>query len=334
MGRERLETVEALRGLAAMMVVMFHLCVGSGQSVAWLRTLAGPGWLGYDIFFVISGFIIPYSMHRGGYVLRDAPVFAAKRLLRLEPPYLLSIALVVALNAASARVPGFAGQPVHVDATQILLHLGYLNVFVGRPWLNPVFWTLAIEFQFYLSMMLVFPLLAARSRPLRLAALAGLAALAFVPGDQFLMHYLGLFGLGIVTFQMMRGIEGRLASLALMAAFTVLNAMVLTSWVAGAGLLTALAIAFVRLPRIAPIAFFGAISYSIYLLHVPIGGRVMNLGLRFAHTAPAQVALVALAVAVSTAAAYIFYRLVEAPCQRLSGRLKYRGARQAQPASA
>src|SRR5262245_20490222 len=52
--------------------------------------------------------------------------------------------------------------------------------------------------------------------------------------------------------------------------------------------LAALCIAHVRARRIPTLAFVGAISYSLFLIHVPIGGRVVNLGFRYADTAPAQ----------------------------------------------
>jgi peptidoglycan/LPS O-acetylase OafA/YrhL len=51
-----------------------------------------------EIFFVISGFILPYSLWKGGYVRRDYGKFILKRVVRLDPPYFGAI--ILALTAA------------------------------------------------------------------------------------------------------------------------------------------------------------------------------------------------------------------------------------------
>ena len=58
--RERLQAVEYTRGLAAFMVMWFHFTVRLPDGV--LRTSGLYGYLGVEVFFVISGFIIPYAM--------------------------------------------------------------------------------------------------------------------------------------------------------------------------------------------------------------------------------------------------------------------------------
>jgi peptidoglycan/LPS O-acetylase OafA/YrhL len=45
------------------------------------------------MFFVLSGFIIPYSMARASYTVADFPRFVLKRVTRIDPPYLVAIAL-------------------------------------------------------------------------------------------------------------------------------------------------------------------------------------------------------------------------------------------------
>ena len=69
----------------------------------WLRSSSKYGWLGVEMFFVVSGFVIPWALHRGGYRLKDYGRFLLKRVLRLDPPYVLSIALVLGLAYASTR---------------------------------------------------------------------------------------------------------------------------------------------------------------------------------------------------------------------------------------
>ncbi|MEO7214811.1 hypothetical protein [Mucilaginibacter sp.] len=44
----------------------------------------------------------------------------------------------------------------------LLSHLAYLNNFTGAPYINPVYWTLGIEFQFYLFVALAFPVIVSK----------------------------------------------------------------------------------------------------------------------------------------------------------------------------
>jgi peptidoglycan/LPS O-acetylase OafA/YrhL len=98
----------------------------------WLRASGDYGWLGVQVFFVISGFVIPYSMYCGGYrPWQHFGRFLAKRLVRLEPPYLVSIVVFITLWYLSALSPGFRGSPPELSTPQLLCHVGYLNTFVG-----------------------------------------------------------------------------------------------------------------------------------------------------------------------------------------------------------
>ena len=58
------------------------------RAASYLAPIGAYGWLGVDVFFVISGFIVPYAMLRAGYTLSAWPTFILKRLIRVEPPYL------------------------------------------------------------------------------------------------------------------------------------------------------------------------------------------------------------------------------------------------------
>src|SRR5438876_135397 len=113
MGREaatnRVEVLGPLRGIAALAVTWYHLTGSPQVTTGWLRQGGTFGFHGVEAFFVISGFVIPYSMYCGGYRPRlDFLRFFAKRLVRLEPPYLASIVFVLALSYLSALRPGAA----------------------------------------------------------------------------------------------------------------------------------------------------------------------------------------------------------------------------------
>src|SRR4030095_167086 len=96
----RFRTIDGLRGLAALTVVIFHL---HGQ-VAWtardwlprgLAAVMERSFAGVDVFFVISGFVIAYSVREGSYTWNYLTRFAARRAIRLDPPYWFAIFLEV-----------------------------------------------------------------------------------------------------------------------------------------------------------------------------------------------------------------------------------------------
>lgn len=323
----RLATLDALRGVAALAVAWFHFTNGTPGFLddGLLKTSGARGWLGVEAFFVISGFIIPYSLHKGRYRLqRHWKVFVAKRLIRLDPPYIACIVLVVALQYASSLAPGYRGQPPHYSWTQLALHLGYLNAYFGGTWVNPVFWTLAIEFQFYLLIALLYPLLSDRRAWVRLSCVSVLAAMSIsFPATNLVFQWLGLFGLGIISFQFFVGLTDRTTYFVALAAMTMVCYSVLGAMITAVGLAAALAITFLRIRRTTLLSLLGAISYSVYLLHVPVGGRVINLGMRLSPTLLNRSLTLAAAVVVTVLAAYVFYRIVELPAQKWSARIKY-----------
>lgn len=67
----------------------------------------------------------------------------------------------------------------------------------------------------------------------------------------------------------------------------------------------------------------GTLSYSLYLLHVPVGTKVINIAARFGTTQAIEVLAIALALATSLTVAYILYLIVEKPAQEAARRFSY-----------
>ncbi|MGH9899783.1 MAG: acyltransferase family protein, partial [Pyrinomonadaceae bacterium] len=84
------EIISLLRGLSCLAVALFHLTQADPTLFDARVVFVGAfGWYGATtIFFVISGYIIPYSLSRSGYQLRDFGTFVLKRIIRIDPPYL------------------------------------------------------------------------------------------------------------------------------------------------------------------------------------------------------------------------------------------------------
>ena len=281
--------------------------------------------MGVPIFFVISGFIIPYALDSSGYRVTEYGRFLLKRVIRLDPPYLVAILIAIVVGYIGSAVPGHRGEPFHVSLLQIGLHLGYINVLFHEPWINPVFWTLAIEAQYYLAMGFLFFLIRSRSLRTRISTFAGLGILAFLlPSQAFLPHWFFVFMIGIAGYQFRRGILGRtqlflwLLLLGFGVGFTENLRTALCCVV------TALIICLYNANIAWPLLFFGEISFSLYLVHASVGSRLIFLSIRYIHSFPGQLFVLALAFVSSIGVAYLLYRFVERPAREMSGRIRYR----------
>jgi peptidoglycan/LPS O-acetylase OafA/YrhL len=332
---ERVPVIDSLRGLAALAVALFHFSVGNTEFYAppILKSIGGFGFYGVDVFFVISGFILPWSMWRAGYQLNAGTFrrFLWKRVVRIEPPYLVTILLVVVLAWLSTLVPGYRGQPFRLDLAQIGWHLGYLTPLVHQQWLNPVFWTLAVECQFYVLIAVVFSLIASPRRGVRLGVVAVLLAASFWrPADEALTSQLAQFVIGIAVFQFTARVSSaKETMLVLLSAaglvYTGLGAGSMVVCLGTAGVIV-FAPMWVGAGLARPaLSFFGTISYSLYLIHVPIGGRIINLAQRLPPSNFTSLVAIFVAGLVSVGAAYALYRLVERPAQRYAGSLRFHG---------
>jgi peptidoglycan/LPS O-acetylase OafA/YrhL len=130
----RLQSIDSLRGIAALGVVVFHLCGGLDRG----NILTEYGRTGVFLFFVISGFCIHLKTAKGHEL--DFVAFWKRRWVRLYPAYLASIILYIYW----AKFNGFL-------IYDLIMHLLMLHNWDARTVysMNAVWWTLAIEEQLY-----------------------------------------------------------------------------------------------------------------------------------------------------------------------------------------
>src|SRR6185369_10561381 len=147
MGHGRISVVEAMRGIAAISVALFHFSV---QLEGPARDIFDYGWIGVDVFFVISGFVIPLSLSGRGYSVRRFPQFLLRRMVRLEPPYLASIVLVLAVWSLAAVALGLGADRPDYSWAQLASHLFYAVPLTHYTWISEAYWSLAYEFVFYI----------------------------------------------------------------------------------------------------------------------------------------------------------------------------------------
>jgi len=335
-----LSSLDLLRGLAAVAVCYFHFTHGNPDFLSKTNILYQSGrygFLGVDVFFVISGFVIPYAMYRGMYRFKNFGTFLLKRVIRIEPPFLISIILVIALNWLSTLSPYYRGTGFTIDYTALALHLGYLNAFFEYPWVNDVYWTLAIEFQYYIIIALIFPLLIHSKKYFSFIALGLFGVMGFfITGHNFIFNYGLLFVVGILLFQFQIGYLknaefGALLLIALLMIYVKFDNRYLM-----AALLPYFFILYFNLTS-GVSKFLGNISYSLYLVHIPIGGRIINICETLFQSEQIRSVFVFVALAVSIFAAWIFFMLIEKPAMNLAKKIGYskkNGKPEAQPQTA
>ena len=328
---DRVNVLDPMRGLASFAVCWFHLAFASRYTPdpAWWNMTGQYGYLGVQAFFVISGFVLPYALFKSRYRVRNFVRFVLKRIVRLDPPYFLTIAGTVALAYASTFVPGWKGS-LDISLPQVLSHLAYLTALTGHDWIVHVFWTLGIEFQFYLCLALGFPLLVHEKAWVRRSILCVFCLLAFAfstdgGADErpFLFQHAFVFALGITTFWRHERLADTREWLGWQVLATVGTALTLGPLFAAASVLSSLLIALLphlTLGRV--LAWLGRLSYSLYLVHLPIGLRVLGIAERLP-SIPKPFG-VAMAIAGSLVAAQLLYWIAEGPSQRLSSRITYK----------
>lgn len=179
---KRLINIDILRGIAAISVTYFHLSATLSKEIA---KTGSYGFLGVEIFFVVSGFILPYSMHMNNYRVSGFFRLLGKRIVRIDPPYFLMILITLVLMYLTGReMP---------DTLSLLAHIGYLNNIIGKNWLSPIFWTLALEFQFYIILGILYHFLIKKSDFLSLFIILLIISSSFFLPNSFLPHYFVFF---------------------------------------------------------------------------------------------------------------------------------------------
>ncbi|MFF4587168.1 acyltransferase family protein [Streptomyces sp. NPDC001388] len=176
--RSRLDWLDALRAVAALVVVFDH---ASYTFLPELRRELEPhfntGRYGIMVFFFVSGYIVPASLERRGCVRS----FWTGRIFRLCPLWAVAVTAVLVLDLAGvARVRAdFGGQSV---ASVAVAHATLLQELLGTPNLLLVLWTLSYEMAFYLLVVALFTVRRHDRSAAVATTLAVLAAVGAVAG--------------------------------------------------------------------------------------------------------------------------------------------------------
>jgi len=316
--KPRLLELDALRGIAAVAVVLFHHTVVFPRlfpAQSGLPFAFASGHYAVLLFFAISGFVISFSLR----TTTRARDFLLRRCARLFPAYWAAMALTTAaVHLAGVR-------ELQVPPGAIAANVFMLQGFLYLPAVDGIYWTLTIELAFYLCMLLLWRLGAlARIERVLAVWLALKVAAFFLPGFSsrltilLVLDFIPYFGIGMLAFRLWSG-ERTLRQQAPFAAL-ILIALLLVDplpYVVAALLLFALFLALLaghlRFLRWQPLLSLGTISYALYLVHHNIGFVLLIQAARLGLSpVPAFLATAGIALLM----AWAIWRFVEQPAER------------------
>jgi peptidoglycan/LPS O-acetylase OafA/YrhL len=316
----RLTGLDALRGVAALLVVLFHFTTRYQEKFGHVSPPSFElpwGHLGVNLFFLISGFVIFMTLER-----TSAPLgFLVSRFSRLYPAYWVA-ALGAYLIYRAVPELGLPVSPGQALANGLMFH----NL-LGVPHVDGVFWTLEVELLFYWAMFLIWLAVGFQAPQRWIAAWLALS-IAVAAGEHLGIHapYIATrvlilscfpyFALGILLYlrYMRRSfrwhVEGALGVAALVA-IALIDGPWRVLWTL-VGLCAFVLVTF-RWSDSAPVrllAGVGAMSYPLYLVHETAGWALIH-HLESRGVQP-DLAIVA-AIVAALVCAYALHRLVEQP---------------------
>lgn len=337
----RLHFIDAWRGIAAGGVVIAHLYSHSRylpvfeQNIpAWLVYKAG---LGVEIFFVLSGFVIAYSLRNTELNFKHASLFILRRQVRLDPPYWTVLLMTVAIATADEVFAEGDGIPT---VERIALNAAYLQNVFKIPEIVTVAWTLCIEIQFYLVFMILLLIASSVSRR-NMYFIAAIALImsgmlsAYIHGSTggrqnwffpVWFHFcLGALCCWALERRVPLGVSACAIGVVALFAGYHLSERMFTGCIASTVLLV------VGLKdhlhdwlTWKPLQYLGKISYSLYLVHVPIGALLtMSVCYKLlGQDLFSGIAAGALALAICIASAHLLHIMVERPSLKFANYLK------------
>ncbi|MYL56330.1 acyltransferase family protein [Virgibacillus halodenitrificans] len=322
MDSKRFYELDALRGIAALIVVLFHYSTKYnelyGHSKTEYITTFEWGHYGVQLFFIISGFVIYMT------VLKVSSVkdFIFKRAIRLYPAYVFAVILTFVISSI------YILERMKVSVFEAIVNLTMLQGFIpNMPTVDGVYWSLRVELTFYIIMavLLMFKL----ERRTMLFSIVWLLTSCFIQiayhlndSHLFLLlesfsisKYSHLFIIGIMFFLLkeknrlschlvilsciiydfiFQGIESGL--------FTTCCVMIFYLIVSGK----------LKFLNNKPLVFLGSISYALYLVHQNIGYVIINfmesIGLE-------NEFFIVIPITISILLAWILTKFVEKPIQ-------------------
>ena len=327
---KRIKVLDFLRGFAALVVVIFHF----GDTILFtikpnlLSNILPYGQFGVLVFFVISGFVIPYSMAKSNYVFSDFLKILLGRFIRISPPAYFSLLLTFIFYYSCILI---LGKPINgsswwpgINFNSLIGNFTFITPYINTTWFNPVFWTLTIEFQFYIIIGLLLPIIMTQKVKNIVLPLLLLQIIGFIDFLWF-FRYASFFVLGIILFL----IKEKLISKAYIILLTVCTLLIcfyqnvlpanLNLYIYAPFMFSIITFSIILLgfnPDFKLTNHLGKISYSLYVTHYPVG-QVAEIAFKritsVHETQGGKILMLFIYVIIAIIFASIFYKLVEKP---------------------
>ncbi|SDD71013.1 Peptidoglycan/LPS O-acetylase OafA/YrhL, contains acyltransferase and SGNH-hydrolase domains [Cupriavidus sp. YR651] len=332
----RLACVDALKAVSSQLIVLHHLAFYGPMSDA-AQALA-PGLIGWladyariavQVFLVISGFLAARSLAPGGHLTVSSPMATLwRRYQKLVVPYTVAILVAIAGAAIARTWMTHDSIPAAPHLMQVVAHLLLLHNILDVDALSAGVWYIAIDLQLFALLVLTLWLARGVSRhslPLGVPLVAALAVASLfwfnrdASWDVWAIYFFGAYGMGALAFWASNPERSPMALITLAtigAAALVVDFRLRIAVALATALLLAIARRgewLERWPGGAMSAYFGKISYSVFLVHFPV---CLVVNAVVSHLAPGQPVINALGMGLawvaSNMAGAIFHRYVEA----------------------
>lgn len=317
--RNRLNELDALRGIGALLVVNFH------YSTRFTELFPTSGHVPFHmfggnyrvlLFFAISGFAIFFSLRK----LRSADDFIVGRAVRLLPAYWVAMMLTLLIEHLGHMTA------LYVPPLAVVAGLTMLEEFFFLPPVDGAYWTLTVEIAFYACVLMAWILCRMRHvERLILGWLLLKLVFALIWTDMperivmiLILRFMPFLAIGMASYRVWAGERSWRQQAPIFAAILATIAICETPDLLVAGLIImgcfwALVGGYLRWLCVAPLLWFGQISYSLYLVHQHIGFTILY-NMDQAGYSPTFAYIVAVATAVALAA--LINRFVERPGAR------------------
>jgi peptidoglycan/LPS O-acetylase OafA/YrhL len=324
----RLVELDALRGLAALSVVLFHFTINNNAKLLGWEFSYGVS--GVDIFFMISGFVIFLTVIK----IKRWQDFVISRFARLYPAFWYCMLITAGFTVLF--------EPDFVSPLRIFANATMMSVYFGIEDLDGSYWTLLVEIVFYVWILILFVTNNIRN----INKIGFITILCLTLFHQFsayyihfyeftvkkvqLLNHFPLFFSGILFYQLKKG-EKRTENIALIlfslaASFylhskggrsqfhisTIAHYILLTSFHLIFALFIMGKLTFLKF---GPLLFLGKISYCLYLIHQYVGLHLISTFTDKLHL-NIYIALF-LALSICIAIAYLVNTFIEIPANRL-----------------
>jgi len=331
--KNRFKELDALRGIAALMVVFFHFTYTRPQAAYGFFL----GSTGVDLFFIISGFVIFMSLSK----VTSVKQFVINRFARLFPAFWFCVTLTATIQVLALKFNFVHSTTTNISLLKYLSNLTMAPKYFGYGEVDGSYWTLLVEMLFYMCIALLMKF----NQIINIVAVGCIFLILALANDiagniinnwplqqiQFwfpLINHSGLFFAGILLYKINKKEYDKFTLYLLVLFCYIVQIKLYYTNRHGSGtinfyqystMLTVIFGIFIlfvnnKLSFIINniTLFFGKISYSLYLIHQYIGANIILPGLEKILHLPFSIAII-ITLAVIVLMAYFIYKFIEIP---------------------